>query len=62
MAIPIFEDFLYPFLLATNGKDMTVSEMREYIIDYFKLGASVSSSCFDDRITTARSLSHHSAR
>ena len=35
MAIPIFEDFLYPFLLATNGKDMTVSEMREYIIDYF---------------------------
>ena len=37
MAIPIFEDFLYPFLLATNGKDMTVSEMREYIIDYFHL-------------------------
>ena len=36
MAIPIFEDFLYPFLLATNGKDMTVSEMREYIIDYFR--------------------------
>ena len=35
--IPIFEDFLYPFLLATNGKDMTVSEMREYIIDYFHL-------------------------
>ena len=51
MAIPIFEDFLYPFLLATNGKDMTVSEMREYIIDYF-----------DDRITSAWSLSNHSAR
>ena len=37
MAIPIFEDFLYPFLLATNSKDMTVSEMKEYIIDYFHL-------------------------
>lgn len=37
MAIPIFEDFLYPFLLATNSKDMTVSEMKHYIIDYFKL-------------------------
>ena len=37
MAIPIFEDFLYPFLLATNSKDMTVSEMRQYIIDYFQL-------------------------
>ena len=51
MAIPIFEDFLYPFLLATNGKDMTVSEMREYIIDYFHL-----------TITSAWSLSNHSAR
>ena len=37
MAIPIFEDFLYPFLLATNSKDMTVSEMKEYIIAYFHL-------------------------
>jgi len=37
MAIPVFEDFLYPFLLATNKKDMTVSEMREYIVDYFHL-------------------------
>lgn len=37
MALPIFEEFLYPFLLATNGKDMTVSEMRQYIIDYFHL-------------------------
>ena len=37
MAIPIFEDFLYPFLLATKSKDMTVSEMREYIVDYFHL-------------------------
>ena len=37
MAVPIFEDFLYPFLLATNGKDMTVSEMRQYMVDYFHL-------------------------
>lgn len=37
MALPIFEDFLYPFLQATGKKDMTVSEMRQYIIDYFKL-------------------------
>lgn len=37
MAVPIFEDFLYPFLLATNSKDMRVSEMRQYIIDYFHL-------------------------
>ena len=37
MALPIFEDFLYPFLLATGSKDMTISEMRQYIIDYFHL-------------------------
>lgn len=37
MALPIFEDFLYPFLLATNSKDMSISEMRQYIIDYFHL-------------------------
>lgn len=37
MAVPIFEDFLYPFLLATSKKDMTVSEMRQYIVDYFNL-------------------------
>ena len=37
MAVPIFEDFLYPFLLATNSKDMTISEMRQYVIDYFHL-------------------------
>ncbi len=29
MALPIFEEFLYPFLLATSKKDMTISEMRE---------------------------------
>lgn len=37
MAIPIFEDFLYPFLLATSKKDMTLSEMRQHIIDHFHL-------------------------
>lgn len=37
MAVPIFEDFLYPFLLATNSKEMTISEMRQYIINYFHL-------------------------
>lgn len=37
MALPIFEEFLYPFLLATSKKDMTTSEMRQYIVDYFKL-------------------------
>ena len=30
MALPIFEEFLYPFLLATSKKDMTISEMRKY--------------------------------
>lgn len=37
MALPIFEEFLYPFLLATSKKDMTLSEMRDYIVDYFHL-------------------------
>ena len=37
MAVPIFEDFLYPFLTATNNKDMTVSDMRQYMIEHFHL-------------------------
>ena len=37
MAVPIFEDFLYPFLLATNSKDMTVAEMRQFLVEYFNL-------------------------
>lgn len=37
MAVPIFEDFLYPFLLATKSKDMTSSEMRQFLINYFHL-------------------------
>lgn len=37
MAVPIFEDFLYPFLQAIGKKDMTISEMRQYVVDYFHL-------------------------
>lgn len=37
MAVPIFEDFLYPFLQATEKKDMSISEMKQYIIDHFHL-------------------------
>lgn len=37
MAVPVFEDFLYPFLLATSNKDMSISEMRKYVVDYFHL-------------------------
>lgn len=37
MAVPIFENFLYPFLLATSNKDMTTSEMRQFVVDYFHL-------------------------
>lgn len=36
MALPIFEEFLYPFLLATSKKDMTISslysrEAKQYV-------------------------------
>ena len=37
MAVPIFEDFLYPFLQATEKKDMSISEMKQYIIEHFQL-------------------------
>lgn len=37
MAVPVFEDFLYPFLQATNGKDMTIAEMKQYMIEHFHL-------------------------
>ena len=37
MAVPIFEDFLYPFLQATEKKDMSISEMKQYIIGHFHL-------------------------
>ena len=36
MALPIFEEFLYPFLLATSKRDMTISclysrEANQYV-------------------------------
>ncbi len=37
MSVPIFEDFLYPFLKIIAQKDMSTKEMRKAIIDYFSL-------------------------
>lgn len=37
MAIPIFEDFLYPFLSFVGEKDMTTKEIRQAIIERFNL-------------------------
>ncbi len=37
MAVPIFEDFLYPFLKLIAQRDMSTKEMRKAIIDYFGL-------------------------
>ena len=37
MAIPIFEDFLYPFLYYLGQKDMTKKEMKAAIINHFHL-------------------------
>lgn len=37
MALPIFEKFLYPFLLALEHKDINLNDMRAYLVDYFKL-------------------------
>ncbi len=37
MAIPIFEDFLYPFLYYLGQKDMTKKEMKMAIINHFHL-------------------------
>lgn len=37
MAIPIFEDFLYPFLAFVGEKDMTTREIRQAIIEKFDL-------------------------
>ena len=37
MAIPIFEDFLYPFLSFVGQKDMPTKEMRQAMIDHFHL-------------------------
>ncbi len=37
MAIPKFEDFLYPFLLQLKDKDMSSKEMKEKLIVHFGL-------------------------
>ena len=37
MALPIFEDFLYPFLSLVGQRDMTKNEMRMALIEHFNL-------------------------
>lgn len=37
MAVPIFEDFLYPFLLQIRDKDVNTKEMKQALIEYFHL-------------------------
>ena len=37
MSVPIFEDFLFPFLSFVNQKDMTTKEMRQAMINHFNL-------------------------
>ena len=37
MAIPKFQDFLYPFLYQLKDKDMTTREMKEALIQHFDL-------------------------
>ena len=37
MAIPIFEEFLFPFLKFVGQKDMPIKEMRQAMIDHFHL-------------------------
>ena len=37
MAIPIFEEFLFPFLKFVGQKDMTTKEMRQAMINHFHL-------------------------
>lgn len=37
MAVPIFEDFLYPFLEQIKNKDVTTKEMKQLLIAHFNL-------------------------
>lgn len=37
MAVPIFEDFLYPFLCQIKDKDVTTKDMRQALIKHFNL-------------------------
>lgn len=35
--VPVFEDFLYPFLLAIKDGSKTIAELKQWLIEYFKL-------------------------
>lgn len=37
MAIPKFEDFLYPFLIQLNDKDVSTKEMKDALVKHFNL-------------------------
>lgn len=37
MAIPKFQDFLYPFLLKLKGMDVSYREMKDHLISHFEL-------------------------
>lgn len=37
MAVPIFEDFLYPFLCQIKDKDVNINEMKQALIKHFYL-------------------------
>lgn len=62
MAVPIFEDFLYPFLLQIRDKDVNTKEMKQALIEHFNLSdedcalmtKSGSSSQVSDRINWVR--------
>lgn len=62
MALPIFEDFLYPFLKFVGQKEMTTKEMRQAMIEHFNLSEqdcelptrSGSTTQFSDRFGWAR--------
>ena len=62
MAVPIFEDFLYPFLLQIRDKDVNTKEMKQALIEHFHLSEedcalmtkSGSSSQVSDRINWVR--------
>lgn len=37
MAIPKFEDFLYPFLIQLKDKDVSTKEMKDALVKHFNL-------------------------
>ena len=62
MAIPKFQDFLYPFLAQMKSKDVSIGEMKDALINYFHLTnddialktKSGNGNQLDDRINWAR--------